>query len=95
MPGMNGREVARHLSARRPEIRVLYMSGYAADVVLQQGLLEPALVILQKPFTPDLLALKVREVLDAAAMAGPPALQPTQTAPGTGRTLPLPDAPPE
>ena len=95
MPGMNGREVGRHLSARRPEMRVLYMSGYAADVVLQQGLLEPALVILQKPFTPDLLALKVREVLDASSMAGPPARQPTQTVSGTGRSLPLRDAPPE
>ncbi len=95
MPGMNGREVARHLSARRPEMRVLYMSGYAADVVLQQGLLEPTLAILQKPFTPDVLALKVREVLAAGPTGGPPAPQPTRTAPGIGRTLPLPDAPAE
>jgi len=64
MPGMNGREVALLLSASRPEMRVLYLSGYADESIVRQGVLEPGLAFLQKPFAPDALARKVREVLD-------------------------------
>ncbi len=65
MPGMNGRELARVLSASRPELRVLYMSGYTDAVIAKQGILEPGTAFVSKPFTPDVLARKVREVLDA------------------------------
>jgi two-component system cell cycle sensor histidine kinase/response regulator CckA len=65
MPGMNGRELARVLSAGRPSLRVLYMSGYTDAVIAQQGILEPGTAFLSKPFTPDALARKMREVLDA------------------------------
>jgi two-component system, cell cycle sensor histidine kinase and response regulator CckA len=49
----------------RPEIKVLYVSGYPDASIVHQGLLKPGLAFLQKPFGPDALARKVREVLDA------------------------------
>jgi len=67
MPQMSGRELAEHLAPLHPETKVLYMSGYADHAVVQHGLLDPGTVFLQKPFTPDALTLKVREVLDGAA----------------------------
>jgi PAS domain S-box-containing protein len=65
MPGMSGREVGRRLAAERPGMRVLYVSGYADDLIVNHGVLEPGLAFLQKPFTPEALARRVREVLDA------------------------------
>ncbi len=65
MPGMSGRELADQLREFRPGLRVLFVSGYADNAVLRHGVLEPGLNYLQKPFTPDELARKVREVLDA------------------------------
>ena len=65
MPGMNGRELARVLATARPTLRVLYMSGYTDAVIAQEGVLEPGTAFLAKPFTPDALARKIREVLDA------------------------------
>jgi PAS domain S-box-containing protein len=65
MPGMSGRELADQLAARRRGIRVLYMSGYPGDAVVQHGELPPGSAFLQKPFSPDGLARKVRDVLDA------------------------------
>jgi CheY-like chemotaxis protein len=64
--GMSGRDLAARLAAERPETRVLYMSGYAADAVVRHGTLQPGLAYIQKPFTPDGLARKVRAVLDAS-----------------------------
>jgi PAS domain S-box-containing protein len=64
MPGISGRELAEQLTARRPGVRVLYMSGYPGDAVVQQGTLAPGSAFLQKPFSPDGLARKVRDVLD-------------------------------
>ena len=64
MPGMSGRELAQRLHEERPETKVLYVSGYTDDSVLRNGLLEPGTAFLQKPFTRDSLARKVREVLD-------------------------------
>ena len=65
MPGMNGRELARAMAFSRPRMRVLYMSGYTDAAITQQGILDPGTAFLAKPFTPDALARKVREVLDA------------------------------
>ncbi len=65
MPGMNGTHVAAQLSALRPEMKVLYVSGYTDDTILRHGVLEPGLSFLQKPFSPATLIRKVCEVLDA------------------------------
>ena len=65
MPGASGRELARRLAQSRPETRVLYVSGYTDDAIVHHGMLEPGLKFLQKPFTPAVLARKVREVLDS------------------------------
>ena len=64
MPGPSGRELARQLAQIRPETRVLYISGYTDDAIVHHGMLEAGLNFLQKPFTPAVLARKVREVLD-------------------------------
>jgi PAS domain S-box-containing protein len=64
MPGMSGRELAKRLTAQRRNLRVLYMSGYTYNVIAEGGTLEDGLSFLQKPFTPQVLAQKVRETLD-------------------------------
>jgi PAS domain S-box-containing protein len=64
MPGINGRELARRLQARRPSLRVLYMSGYTDDAIARHGVLEPGTLLLSKPFTEELLTRRVREALD-------------------------------
>jgi len=69
MPGINGRELARHLVERNPAIKVLYMSGYTENTVGQHGVLEPGTYFLQKPFTPSALGNKVREILDDGVKA--------------------------
>jgi len=66
MPQMSGHEVGRLLTAARPQLKVLYLSGYADESIVHHGVLVPGLAFLQKPFTPDGLARKVRELLDAA-----------------------------
>jgi signal transduction histidine kinase len=68
LPGLNGREVARRLTAARPGIRVLYLSGYTDDAIVHHGVLEPGVAFLQKPFALAALSRKVREVLDSPAM---------------------------
>ncbi len=64
MPKMNGWELAKHLAIRRPEAKVLYVSGYADDAVVREGLLDPEVPFLRKPFTLETLARKVRELLE-------------------------------
>jgi GAF domain-containing protein/CheY-like chemotaxis protein len=66
MPEMSGRELAQHMVERRPDIRVLYMSGYTADAMLVHGMLDPEVTLIEKPFTLAGLRGKVRERLDAA-----------------------------
>jgi two-component system, cell cycle sensor histidine kinase and response regulator CckA len=66
MPGMDGKQLARRISALKSGVRVLYMSGYTADVIAQRGVLEQNTDFLQKPFTRAELATKVHEVLKAA-----------------------------
>ncbi|MEW5916610.1 MAG: PAS domain S-box protein, partial [Gemmatimonadota bacterium] len=65
LPEESGRVVAARLVERWPRVRVLFMSGYAPDAVLQHGVLAAGTAYIQKPFTPSQLARKVREVLDA------------------------------
>jgi YesN/AraC family two-component response regulator len=66
MPEMNGRELSDKIKALRPEIKVIYTSGYTADIIAKQGLIQDGVHFLQKPVTFDMLTTKVREVLDAA-----------------------------
>jgi len=65
MPGMNGRELAQRISEIRPNVKVLYMSGYTENVIGQDGMLDAGVRLLQKPFNLRDLKSKVREVLDA------------------------------
>ncbi len=67
MPGMSGRELADHLVARHPRLKVLYMSGYTENVLGDHGTSNPEINFLQKPFKHTELALKMREVLEARA----------------------------
>jgi CheY-like chemotaxis protein len=67
LPGLNGREVANRISDSRPEIKVVYMSGYTAPSIINQGLLEPTVVLLPKPFTRVTLLSRLRRVLDRVA----------------------------
>jgi len=66
MPNMSGRQLAEHLAVTRPEMKVLYMSGYMDDAIVRHGLLSASTSFLQKPFTPSGLSAKVRQVLDEA-----------------------------
>ena len=65
MPGANGRQLAEQVLAQRPEVRVLFMSGYTENVIGHNGLLDAGLNLLQKPFTLPTLKNKVRELLDS------------------------------
>jgi PAS domain S-box-containing protein len=64
MPRMSGRELVDRVRAIRPDMRVLYMSGYTADAILRHGVEEASTVLLGKPFAPAALLAKIREVLD-------------------------------
>jgi two-component system cell cycle sensor histidine kinase/response regulator CckA len=63
MPGMSGSELAKRLAGTRPEMRVLYMSGYTEDEVVHHGVFAAEMAFIQKPFTPRVLARKIRSVL--------------------------------
>jgi PAS domain S-box-containing protein len=69
MPGMNGRHLADRLTELRPAIKVLYLSGYASDLIAQYGVLDPEIQLLEKPFTLRALLVKVQQALGTSAQA--------------------------
>jgi DNA-binding response OmpR family regulator len=66
MPGINGRELGRRLESLRPEMKILYISGYPKEVLLDERILEEGFAFLQKPLSPETLLPKLRELLDAS-----------------------------
>lgn len=64
MPRMSGKELVKRLEGQRPELKVLFMSGYTEDAIVLQGMLDKGIAFIQKPFTSGALGRKVREVLD-------------------------------
>ena len=65
LPSMGGAELARSIKASRPHLAVLFMSGYSEDLIAHHGVLEHGTLLLQKPFTREALASKVRDALDS------------------------------
>jgi signal transduction histidine kinase len=65
MPGMNGRKLADEARQRRPDLKVVYMTGYSRNAIVHQGRLDPGVTLIQKPLTGEQLAATVREALDA------------------------------
>ena len=72
MPQMSGRDLAERLKALQPSLKVLYISGYTDDMLAHHGVLESNVFLLQKPFAPDELARKLREVLDTPTVRDAP-----------------------
>jgi two-component system, cell cycle sensor histidine kinase and response regulator CckA len=72
MPGLSGPMLAKQLKAKRPDLAVIFMSGYTDDTVVRHSVAESGVPFLQKPFTGEELAMKVRRVLDGVAVPVPP-----------------------
>jgi two-component system, cell cycle sensor histidine kinase and response regulator CckA len=64
MPGASGPELTRQLVEQRPALRVIYMSGYTEDAIVQHGILKPGIAFLNKPFNSETLGAKIRQVLE-------------------------------
>ncbi|HTA89361.1 MAG TPA: response regulator, partial [Polyangiaceae bacterium] len=68
MPRMSGRQLADRLVMERPEMKVLYMSGYTNDAIVRHGVSNSTIAFIQKPITPEPLMRKIREVLDTESV---------------------------
>lgn len=64
MPGMNGRELALRMKSSHPEVSVLFMSGYAENAIVRDGIVDPDIHLIEKPFEPEDLMVKIRHILD-------------------------------
>ncbi|MGH9555389.1 MAG: response regulator, partial [Terriglobales bacterium] len=73
MPEMNGKELANWVSRLRPEIKVLFMSGYTAETLREHGICHLEVPVLSKPFTREALVRRVRSVLDETGVRSDPA----------------------
>ncbi len=82
---MNGRKLADEAQRRRPDIKVLYTTGYTRNAIVHNGILDADVAFLAKPFTFEQLALKVRQVLDGAGATGRDEYRSSQR-PSGGRT---------
>ena len=65
LPGMNGRQLAEQAKNRRPDLKVLFTTGYSRNAIVHQGRLDPGVAMIQKPITQDALAARIRDLLDA------------------------------
>jgi two-component system, cell cycle sensor histidine kinase and response regulator CckA len=70
MPHLGGRPLAERLLALKPQLKVLFLSGYTNDAIVRHGVLDSDFAFLQKPFTTSALAQKVRDVLDQPGQGG-------------------------
>src|SRR5687768_14099155 len=84
MPRMSGRTLAEGLTRARPGLRVLCVSGYSGEMLARHAGLDEGVTLLPKPFTPETLAAKVRDVLDRPPVSQPPS-SPSPTAAGRVR----------
>ena len=69
LPGMNGRQLAEQAKNRRPDLKVLFTTGYSRNAIVHQGRLDPGVAMIQKPITQDALAARIRDLLDAKLTA--------------------------
>jgi CheY-like chemotaxis protein len=65
LPGMNGRQLAEQAKKKRPDLKVLFTTGYSRNAIVHQGRLDPGVAMIQKPITQDGLAARIRDLLDA------------------------------
>ena len=88
LPGMNGKELSGRLKEVLPNLKVLFTSGYTANVIAHRGVLEPGVAFLHKPFSPDELAAKVREALTGPSEPAGPVTDASETTPPRSARIP-------